>query len=60
MSPVSWRRSSRNVPGNPAGIMVLGLDASLASAIDKCIDAKVPVVTVDVDVPGSKRLSIDW
>ena len=44
--------------GQPAGIMVLGLDASLASAIDKCIDAKVPVVTVDVDVPGSKRLSM--
>ena len=43
--------------GNPAGILVLGLDASLTSAIDKCIDQKVPVVTVDVDVPGSKRLS---
>lgn len=43
--------------GKPAGILVLGLDASLTSAIDKCIDAKVPVVTVDVDVKGSKRLS---
>ena len=43
--------------GHPAGIMVLGLDASLGPAIDKCIDAQVPVVTLDVDVPGSKRLS---
>jgi len=43
--------------GKPAGIMVLGLDASLTSAIDKCIEAEVPVVTIDVDVPGSKRLS---
>lgn len=43
--------------GQPAGIMVLGLDASLTSAIDKCIEQGVPVVTIDVDVPGSKRLS---
>jgi ABC-type sugar transport system substrate-binding protein len=43
--------------GKPAGIMVLGLDASLTAPIDKCIEDGVPVVTVDVDVDGSKRLS---
>ena len=43
--------------GKPAGIMVLGLDASLTAPINKCIDAKIPVVTLDVDVAGSKRLS---
>lgn len=43
--------------GHPAGVMVLGLDASLTEAINKCIDEKVPTVTIDVDVPGSERLS---
>ncbi|MBV9544395.1 MAG: substrate-binding domain-containing protein [Chloroflexi bacterium] len=43
--------------GHPAGVMIVGLDASLAPAIDKCIDQKVPAVTIDVDVPTSKRLS---
>jgi ABC-type sugar transport system substrate-binding protein len=43
--------------GHPAGVMVLGLDASLGPSIDKCIDEQVPTVTLDVDVPGSKRLS---
>ena len=37
--------------------MVVGLDASLASAINKCISEKVPTVTIDVDVPNSNRLS---
>jgi ribose transport system substrate-binding protein len=41
----------------PPGVMIVGLDASLAPAIDKCIDRKVPAVTIDVDVPTSKRLS---
>jgi ribose transport system substrate-binding protein len=42
---------------HPAGVMVVGLDASLGSAINKCIAERVPTVTIDVDVPGSKRLS---
>ena len=47
----------------PAGMMVVGWDASLAADIDKAIDAGIPVVTVDADVPGSKRISFigtDW
>jgi ribose transport system substrate-binding protein len=42
---------------HPTGVMVVGLDASLGSAIDKCIAERVPTVTIDVDVPGSDRLS---
>ena len=42
---------------HPAGVMVLGLDAGLGPAIDACVAARVPTVTVDVDVPGSDRLA---
>ncbi len=42
---------------HPAGVMVVGLDASLAAAIDKCIAEKVPTDTIDVDVPTSDRLA---
>jgi ribose transport system substrate-binding protein len=42
---------------HPAGVMVVGLDASLAPAINKCISEKVPTVTIDVDVPNSNRLA---
>lgn len=47
----------------PAGIMVVGWDSSLKVAIDKAMDAGIPVVTVDADVPDSKRISFigtDW
>lgn len=47
----------------PAGIMVVGWDLSLKVAIDKAMDAGIPVVTVDADVPDSKRLAFvgtDW
>ncbi len=41
----------------PNGIVVVGFEDSLAPAIDKAIDAGIPVVTVDADVPSSKRIS---
>jgi ABC-type sugar transport system substrate-binding protein len=41
----------------PAGVLVVGLDSSLASAINKCIAERIPTVTIDVDVPNSNRLS---
>jgi ribose transport system substrate-binding protein len=40
----------------PAGMMVVGWDPSLQVGIDKAMDAGIPVVTVDADVPASKRL----
>lgn len=48
---------------NPAGVAVVGWDPSLGAAVDKCIDAGVPTITVDADLPGSKRLTFvgtDW
>lgn len=47
----------------PAGVIVVGWDPSLSAAVDKCIDAKVPTVTDDADLPLSKRLAFigtDW
>jgi ribose transport system substrate-binding protein len=40
----------------PAGLLVVGFDAALKPAIDRAVAAGVPVVTLDSDVPGSKRL----
>lgn len=53
----------QEIPKKPAGMMVVGWDASLATAINQAIDAGIPVVTVDADVPDSKRLCFvgtDW
>ncbi len=47
----------------PAGIGILGLDKAFASAIDKAVDAGIPTICVDGDVPESKRLffvGTDW
>lgn len=48
----------------PAGMMVVGWDPSaLVPAINAVIDAGIPVVCVDADVPASKRYSFigtDW
>lgn len=43
---------------NPAGVIVVGgWDDALGAEVDKCIDAKVPTVVTDGDLPNSKRLS---
>jgi ribose transport system substrate-binding protein len=48
----------------PTGMMIVGWDPNaLIPAIDKAVDSGVPVVCVDADVPGSKRLAFigtDW
>ncbi len=41
----------------PAGIIVVGFESSLNAIVDKSADAGVPVVTVDADLPGSKRIA---
>src|SRR5437870_334263 len=40
----------------PAGLLVVGFDAALKPAIDHAVESGVPVITLDSDVPGSKRL----
>jgi ribose transport system substrate-binding protein len=39
----------------PDGINIVGFDPALKPAIDKAIDAGIPVVTLDAEVYGSKR-----
>jgi len=47
-----------------AGIMIIGWqDAAITPLINDAVDRGIPVVTVDSDVPGSKRLAhvgTDW
>lgn len=47
----------------PAGVAAVGWDPSLIAAVDKCVEAGVPTITVDADLPESKRLTFvgtDW
>lgn len=41
----------------PQGIVVVGFEPSLNSIVDKAVGMGIPVVTVDADLPGSKRLA---
>ena len=41
----------------PNGIVVVGFEDTLAPIINKAMDAGIPVVTVDADVPNSNRVS---
>jgi ribose transport system substrate-binding protein len=41
----------------PQGLVVVGFEPSLNAIVDKAVDAGIPVVTVDADLPGSKRLA---
>lgn len=41
----------------PNGIVVVGFEPSLDAIVDKAVDAGIPVVTVDADLPTSKRLA---
>ena len=51
------------IPSKPTGLLINGTDPSLASAIDKAVDAGIPTVVYDSEIPGSKRhafLGTDW
>lgn len=41
----------------PAGILVVGFEESLNPLVNKAVDAGIPVVTLDSDLPNSKRLA---
>ncbi|MCX5648463.1 MAG: substrate-binding domain-containing protein [Planctomycetota bacterium] len=41
----------------PNGIVVVGFENSLNALVDKAAAAGIPVVTVDADLPGSKRVA---
>ena len=53
----------QEIPNRPNGMMVVGWDASLRVPIDRAMEAGIPVVTVDADVPDSRRICFvgtDW
>lgn len=53
----------QEIPKKPAGLMVVAWDNALADPINKAIDAGIPVVITDGDIPNSKRIaavSTDW
>lgn len=41
----------------PNGIVVVGFEPSLVPIVNKAVEAGIPVVTVDADLPGSKRIA---
>ena len=47
----------QTIAEKPAGILVVGFDPALKPSIDKAAEAGIPVVTLDAEVYGSKRLT---
>jgi ribose transport system substrate-binding protein len=45
------------IAGKPGGLVVVGFDDSLTPVINKAVAAGIPVVTVDADLPKSKRIA---
>ncbi|MFI5378613.1 MAG: substrate-binding domain-containing protein [Tepidisphaerales bacterium] len=41
----------------PNGLVVVGFEPSLRALVDKAVAAGIPVVTVDADLPNSKRIA---
>ena len=41
----------------PDGLVIVGFEPSLNAIVDKAVEAGIPVVTVDADLPGSKRMA---
>lgn len=41
----------------PAGIMILGMERGLISAVNEAVEAGIPTITVDADLIDSKRLA---
>ncbi len=47
----------QTIATNPQGINIVGFDPALKPSIDAAVDAGIPVVTLDAEVYGSKRLT---
>lgn len=47
----------QTIAEKPAGILVVGFDEALKPSINKAVEAGIPVVTLDAEVYGSKRLT---
>lgn len=47
----------QSIAKKPNGIVVVGFEPSLNAIVDKAADAGIPVVTVDADLEGSRRVA---
>lgn len=63
MGPADWDLNAMStameqaIAMQPDGIVVVGFDSSLNPIVNKAVDMGIPVVTVDADLPDSKRLA---
>lgn len=51
------------IPGKPAGLLINGTDPGIAQVIKKAVDAGIPTVVYDSDIPNSNRdcfIGSDW
>jgi ribose transport system substrate-binding protein len=47
----------QTIAKKPKGIVVVGFEPALIPIINKAVDSGIPVVTVDADLPDSKRIA---
>jgi ribose transport system substrate-binding protein len=47
----------QSIAKKPQGLVVVGFEPSLNAVVDKAVAQGIPVVTVDADLPGSKRVA---
>jgi ABC-type sugar transport system substrate-binding protein len=51
------------IPGRPAGLLINGTDPGIAQAVKKAVDAGIPTIVYDSEIPGSDRacfIGSDW
>jgi ABC-type sugar transport system substrate-binding protein len=51
------------IPGKPAGLLINGTDPGIAEAIKKAVDAGIPTIVYDSEIPNSGRhcfIGSDW
>lgn len=51
------------IPSRPAGLLINGTDPGIAQAVRKAVEAGIPTVVYDSEIPGSKRhcfIGSDW
>jgi ABC-type sugar transport system substrate-binding protein len=51
------------IPGKPAGLLINGTDPGIAQAVRRAVEAGIPTVVYDSEIPGSNRacfIGSDW
>ncbi|MHA4806863.1 substrate-binding domain-containing protein [Flavitalea flava] len=61
LGPAEWDVSAQIatieqvIPSHPAGLLINGTDPGIAQAINKAVDAGIPTIVYDSEIPGSRR-----